>query len=486
MISAALVFPAHSATDPVKGALALYKKNHYEDAAGMLLPHVSKSKPAESGAANLTLGMIFLNNARLHDKLYQLSLTLHNDYLERLSKRSGKDKSRFIRLYLGEAFLEAGRSKKAAAYLGKFIGYKKTPKKYRDIARAKLGLAYFMQGKKKKAKAVWSRLPGSDPELLSELAHIYVKAGISKPEPVSLCKKALQLLKKRQGRPSARMVKNIIGVYADKGLVDEGLALLALSDLKGYSYEERAAKNKVIRYYDIDLLKNLSLFYGAAAIHYLDKASTDAKVKGPSAYYLGEAYSAFGSLDRSIVVTDSFLSSAGMPGPFKVKARSRQAYNSYRKGNKKALTSFWNNLSPKEKANADLLAEVLFACNRLKIDFPQVFSKALAVAAQKKGKKHYALNFAIGSHYLGKKDYKNAVIYMESVRDKGNKNRIEFNAPLLLVSLSEAYYKTKQFSEALEIYFEMSKQFSALRQIQVVMQGIYSLEQKSAGDVKIF
>jgi hypothetical protein len=55
----------------------------------------------------------------------------------------------------------------------------------------------------------------------------------------------------------------------------------------------------------------------------------------------------------------------------------------------------------------------------------------------------------------------------------------------LLTDLARAYYRTKKFSEALEILFGMSVQFPAVRQIQNAMQGIYSIEQKSAGDVKV-
>ena len=75
--------------------------------------------------------------------------------------------------------------------------------------------------------------------------------------------------------------------------------------------------------------------------------------------------------------------------------------------------------------------------------------------------------------------------YLEAGRDKSNKNRIEFNEPSLLTDLARAYYRTKKFSEALEILFGMSVQFPAVRQIQNAMQGIYSIEQKSAGDVKV-
>ena len=86
---------------------------------------------------------------------------------------------------------------------------------------------------------------------------------------------------------------------------------------------------------------------------------------------------------------------------------------------------------------------------------------------------------------MGKKDYTKSIAYMEVGRNKSNKNRIEYNDPLMLINLAEAYYQTMRFSEALEIYFAMSKQFPAVRQIQVAMQGVYSMEQKSAGDARI-
>ena len=101
------------------------------------------------------------------------------------------------------------------------------------------------------------------------------------------------------------------------------------------------------------------------------------------------------------------------------------------------------------------------------------------------GKAFSRVSFALGKYYLQKKDFVKAAFYMEAGRDKSNKNKIESNDPVMLVSLAKAYYRTKKFSEALEIYFEISKQFPAVRQIQIAMQGVYSMEQKSAGDAKI-
>jgi hypothetical protein len=70
-------------------------------------------------------------------------------------------------------------------------------------------------------------------------------------------------------------------------------------------------------------------------------------------------------------------------------------------------------------------------------------------------------------------------------RDKSNKNKIEANVPEALAGLAEAYYRTKKFSEGLEIFFEMSQEFAVVRQIQEALQGVYSMEQRSAGDVRI-
>jgi uncharacterized protein HemY len=110
----------------------------------------------------------------------------------------------------------------------------------------------------------------------------------------------------------------------------------------------------------------------------------------------------------------------------------------------------------------------------------------LAAAEKGEGKKYFILNAALGKYYLRQKNYASAVLFMEAGRDKANKNKIEANDPVMLVGLAEAYYRSKKFSENLEIYFEIGKQYPVVRQIQEAMQGIYSMEHQSAGDVKIF
>jgi hypothetical protein len=119
-------------------------------------------------------------------------------------------------------------------------------------------------------------------------------------------------------------------------------------------------------------------------------------------------------------------------------------------------------------------------------DCSKLAQQAVPLAEKGEGRKYFLLNAALGKYYLARKDYAGAVLYMEAGRDKANKNKIEANDPQMLIALAEAYYRSKSYSENLEIYFELGKQYPLVRQIQEAMQGIYSAEHQSAGDVKIF
>jgi tetratricopeptide (TPR) repeat protein len=174
-----------------------------------------------------------------------------------------------------------------------------------------------------------------------------------------------------------------------------------------------------------------------------------------------------------------------MPHSYKDHIRVWQGANLHTKNRHIDAAAVWDELVQKKPEDPDLIAEILFACNRLRMEYPKALHKAAAMAEAGEGKRFSSLNAAIGKYYLGRSDHAKAIPYLEAGRDKSNKNKIESNDLVLLVSLAEAYYQTKKFSEALEIYFEMSKQFPEVRQIQEAIQSVYAVEHKSAGDVKI-
>jgi len=480
-----LAAPGYPAHDPLKRAMELYRMHRYEDAAAVLRSSMASVKEGRQSMAHLSLGLVYLRNAELHRELYRTSVSVHLDYLERLAAFRGEARSRLVDLYLGEALLEGGRLGEAARAFERCILDKRGREKEREIARVELGLCYQLGGDGQKAKALWKSVNQTDPDVLSELAAAYSKAGLAGEDSLAMCDRALAVAKQSGNGMPIRVIKNALGVYARAGLIEKGLDLLGLADLKAVSSEEVLGENKVLRFYDLALLDNLAEIYGKASIEYLSKAMADDRSRNAANYYLGEAYAIFGSIDRSAEVTSSFISSDGAPQQFKAKAKARQAALLYLQGRKTEAMDRWNELLQQGPNSPALLADILSACCTLGVECNEIVSKAAALAEAREGGKFPGVNVALGRYYLGKKDYGKTIAYMEAGRNKGNKNRIEHNDPLMLINLAEAYYKTMQFSEALEIYFAMSTQFPAVRQIQVAMQGVYSMEQKSAGDARI-
>ena len=469
---------------PVKNGMKLYKKHLYEDAGKLLYSYLPSAKPGEESTVHLSLGMVYLSSARLYSELRHTSISVHLDYLTKIDAVSGKAKSRLVKLYLAQAYLEAGNPEKAAAILTRFISDKNIKPKDKAIGKVSLGVSYFLLGKPKKANAIWSSVKAKDPGVISALAKAYCKAGLSKRNPLNMCDEALKTAQKSGGAVSIQVIKNVLWVYAATGQVEKGLELIKSANLKAFSYEEAMAKNKIIRFYDLSLLSSLSILYGKAGIKYLEKASADEKVKGPALYYLGTANAFFGDMDESAKVFELFVSTAKMPDRYKNTAKVMLAENRYLKGDQAQAKRMLGDMA-QDATDPYMLSDILFACSRLQVKCQKTAKKASVMVENGEGKAFSRVSFALGKHYLQKKDYVKAAFYMEAGRDKSNKNKIEYNDPVMLVNLAKAYYRTKKFSEALEIYFEISKQFPAVRQIQIAIQGVYSMEQKSAGDAKI-
>jgi len=80
---------------------------------------------------------------------------------------------------------------------------------------------------------------------------------------------------------------------------------------------------------------------------------------------------------------------------------------------------------------------------------------------------------------------KEVVVVLSRHRNHANKNKIEWNDPLLLVALAAANYSNNDYPQALETLFELAKSFEGLRGLQWNLQGVYAARQKAAGDARI-
>ena len=182
LIAAAQAF---AADDAVTRAMKLYEKRHYGEAASMLRAANASVESGKKGAANLALGMIYFKNAVLHRELYQAAVVASQDYLKKLSAAQGKDRSRFVDLYFGQALAESGKPGAAAIYLKKFSANGGVEPRYQAIAKISLALGYSRNNEPAKATELWRGIDASDPEVKAELAAAFSKAGLVEQEPIS-------------------------------------------------------------------------------------------------------------------------------------------------------------------------------------------------------------------------------------------------------------------------------------------------------------
>lgn len=484
LASAAL--PAAAADDPAAAAMKLYNKNQYESAARGLRAALPALDASERGAAWLTLGMIYLRNAELHRELYRTGVAIELDYLRKLAAVAGSARSRYVDFYLGEAFLQAGDAAQAQRYLEQFRTQPDVADRHKTLAAIGLGLAHSLLKDSARADEFWAAIDSSDPETRAALAAAYATAGRRDKDPPALAEAALADQKKTARNPQPRMTRDLLHVYARSGQTDKGLDLARRADLKAAAHAEVLGKAKTINFYDLSLFADLATLYTQAAVSALEKAGADARLKGTADYYLAEAYVATGQLERALKADDAFLALAQTPPAYRERARARQAATRYQLKPQPDTLSVWEEFAQKQPVDPDILADVVLHCLRVKAECTKIVTRAGVFAEAGEGKKFFSLNRALGRYYLSKRDYSRAVLHLEAGRDKSRKNKIEANDPAMLVNLAEGYYRVKKFSENLEIYFEMSKEFPVVRQIQNAMQGIYLMEHKSAGDVKSF
>ena len=473
--------PAWGADDPVNAATKLYEKRRYEQAARML-EGVKDIAPQ----GQLVLGMIYLRNADLHEVLARTAAAAELDYLDKLLKASAEGHSRYARLYLAEALLARGNAREAARHFEQVRADPAIDSRYRAIASIGLGSALWTQRDAVRARGLWSGAAGADGAAEITLARAAAQARARAVDVQSLRRVADGAGNARELSPRAR--RYLIEIYLAAGVPDEALAVAQAADLGMASYVEgfKVAKGtaKSISFYDLALLTDLAQLYRELARRQLEQAAADARMKPSAEYYLAEALNALGSNDEALAFVQAFLARPQAPAQYRERARARQALITHRQGRGAEAESAWTAMA-QGSSDPEVLADIVLGCADAQAQCAKVHARVGQVIEAGDARRYRRLDFALGSYYLRQKDYARAIAYMEAGRDKSNKNKIEANDPEMLAGLAEAYYRIKKFSEGLEIFFEMSHEFPVVRQIQEAVQGVYSMEQRSAGDVRI-
>ena len=475
--------PVRGADDPLGAAMKLYEKRRYEQAGRILEDALARLDAERRAQAQLVLGMIYLRNADLHEALARTAAAAELDYLDKLLKTSSEGRSRYARLYLAEALLARGNAAAAGRHFEQVRADPGIESQYRAIAGVGLGSVLWARREAEKARGLWSSAGGAAEITLARAA---AQGRARVVDVKSLRRVADDASRARESSPRAR--RYLIEIYLAAGAPDQALAVARAADLGLASYVERfkvaQGTAKSINFYDLALLADLAQLYRELARSRLEQAAADARMKPSAEYYLAEALSGLGSGEEALRYAQAFLARPQAPAQFRERARARQALIAHRQGRVAEAEGTWTEMAEKA-SDPEVLADIVLGCADAEARCDKVLARVGQVTEAGDGRRYQRLNFALGSYYLRKKDYARAISYMEAGRDKSNKNKIEANDPEMLAGLAEAYYRTKKFSEGLEIFFEMSKEFPVVRQIQEAMQGVYSMEQRSAGDVKI-
>ncbi len=464
----------HAAEDGLKKATQLLDKHYYESAATAL--RAASAGGATDPVATLTLARIYARNADLYRALQRSSLVIGNAYLQKLAAQSGRDRSAFVPLYYGEYLLAAGKLREGAAQLHRFLGEKEGAGLYRDIAQADLAVVQRGEVPEARSKDALTRI---------QVAAAMSQSADRRAEAVKQVDQALADLSKGATGLPMRAVTNAIAVYARGGQSAKAFAMLGAADVGRPSYEENISSTKVIRFYDAALLGNLAdLDYGEAE-RLLQRVRSEARYKSIATYFLVELYLNNEQFSNAAALLPELAAAPDLPAAYRDRLAVAQAVLDVRTGKGPRGNAAFADLGRKYAQDPILLGEVLSACVRAKASCPSVTAAARALAATNQGERYRALHFAVGEQYAAEGKNDRALLEMETARDKSNKNRIDTNDPLWLVRLADLYFAGKSFSESLEIYFEMSKEFPAVRQLQETGQGVYSTEYRSAGDAKI-
>jgi len=473
---------ATAADDPVTAAMKLYEKRRYEQ-AGRLLEDARFD--GERGAqAQLALGMIYLRNADLHEAFARTAAAAELDYLDKLTKAGGEGRSRYARLYLAEALLARGDAREAVRHFERVRADPNVDAHHRSIADIGLGAALSAQGDTARARKLWAGTQQDAIEIRLARAAAQVRARAVDPKlPRQLADSAAA-----EKGLSARARRYVIEIYLAAGAAEQALGVVRAADLGTASYVERfkAAEGtaKSIAFYDLALLTDLAQLYRELARRRLEQAANDARTKPTAEYYLAEALGGLGETDAAAAMAQAFLARPQAPAQYRERARTRLVLIGYRQGKQEDAERAWTAMAG-ETSDPEVLAAIVLGCADAGAPCAKAVARADKAAEAGDVRRTQRLGFALGTYYLRKQDYARAIAYMEAGRDKSNKNKIEANDPEMLAALAEAYYRTKKFSEGLEIFFEMSQEFAVVRQIQEAMQAVYSIEQRSAGDVRI-
>jgi hypothetical protein len=457
---------ARAAVKPgLEGAQELFRQNRWEDARAHLRAQWPQIAEKDRGAATFLIGRSYVREAEFYGALRRFGDEAGLAYLEEL-KGAKTSRSAWVPVFEGLYRVDAGDDAAAEKILGLPrptlpVGWKSTARVRRAVALRRLG------------RGAEAGLALKDATAEARFAALVLNDAAEPPTP--------------SAKPDAREKLMTAAVLFRRGRAAEAEALLAGLNLDLPDVEDSSDPKKVLRFHDpVVALAWERIAWERAVVALTPLATSGAgNEKILASHYLGLSLFRLGAADAAAsflkvsaastlgdvaAVARVLLAATAWKGPGPTAAELGPLWDATQAQPEAVLT--WDELRRPTLAKMEPFATKLNA--RLRDLFAGTAERPSGALVGKWGLARLRLGDDTGVGTT-----------LSDYRDKSNKNKLEWNDPLLLLALSAADYRDSEYAQSLETLFELSKTLPGLRAVQWNLQGIYAARQKAGGEARI-
>lgn len=466
VVTAICTAPTAAGQKGLERAQELFQQNRWADARAEIRASWGSIPGKDRGRAAFLVGRSYVLEAEFYRAVRRWGIEVGLDYLGELASTKENQSVTWIPLFTGLYRLEAGDDRTAERALSAAAASRALPESWKALARRRAAVAAYRQAK---------------PAAAETFTRDSTYEG-------SYWRTVLHGLPRASGLPAAkaRGPEPLLGACV---LFRAGESKLAEATLYGLDpdrpdVEDTRDPKKILRFFDpivAGALERIAWERAVAALRPLAESGSGPE-SNLAAYYTG--------------LSLCFLGAGAEASPFLAKADpavGREIYGRAQvlvavapgKGSRE-LASLWE--STRDDPETVLLWKALEPPALASV---KPFSGALTarLAELPRSFPPRPSGSVVGEWGLiqlhGGADAAEALQVLSRFRNQANKNKLESNAPLLLVALSAANYRNSNYAQALETLFELSKTFKGLRALLWNLQGVYAARHEAAGEARI-
>ncbi|MDH5258109.1 MAG: hypothetical protein OEX07_08865 [Gammaproteobacteria bacterium] len=473
----------------VDAAMKLYKSMEVNKSASLLIRNIGTNSSLDS-IETLKYSLILNKNYSMYRDVYVKSVENQRVFLESLVDDKGKDRSKVASLFLTEVYIHQKEFQLAKKQLNEFRKTTGVSDSNKDelsiisnIYEAWIALATNDIQQYNKVSALMDK---HNPLTLMALDALQIIVNNKSDIDLNVIKTAEGKYIENNALISSRFANYAIRIYSHRGELEQAIRIMNILDQKTPSYIEEITQFKLINFYEPGLIDSVSSFYYTLSKSLLLRLKADAKYKDMAIYYLSDLELISANKDSAKQYKEEMLQLKRLPKTLASLLSIRQNGHGYLYGKTTRAYQEWEKAVKNAKNDPALGAEAILMCVYLDANCPTIVQVAGLKAENGRSKRFEDLNTNVGRYFLQKKETIKAMRLLENALDRGDAGGILMNDPVLLLNLAEIYRINKRFSESLQIYFSLGKNFPILRQVQDAVQGEYLFRQRSIGSSIVF